>query len=317
MRHWSCKNHLPHIQIISILVYHSIYNLSICDYLTFSNKIDRIYPEMEVKTMKKLICILFAMLLLTACSAGPEPTTTPQPTTVPTLTEPTPTDPPITEPPVTEPPVTEPPVTEPPVIDPPDDPPEEPFAPHENFDAAKCASLIGTWSTKITLSGEIQNLELFTGKTEFTLNYTFDEEGRFSTWVDQATFTSAIDEFEALMVDHMVELRYFTFRGPLEYQGLTEEAILEQWGKGPEQEARQECEKTVAALNLYYRFKRLLREGQYYVNGSKVYTQLSADKFESNSFTVNGKIMSLNNTNNMPTYRDICVDFPLIFNKSE
>ena len=263
--------------------------------------------------MKNLIIILLALMLLTACAAAPTPTEGTHSTTAPTVTEPNPTEPSVTEPPITVPPVTEPPTTEPP-IDPPED---EIFEPHESFDTAKCASLMGTWSTKITLSGELQNLEMFTGRTEFTLNFTFDEEGRFRAWADQAEFTNALDEFEALMVDHLVELRYYTFKGPLEYQGLEEEAILERWGSGPEQEARQECEANVAALNLYHRFKRLLREGQYYVSGSKVYTQISEEKFESNSYTVNGKVMSLNNTNNMSTYRDICVDFPLIFQKSE
>jgi hypothetical protein len=273
--------------------------------------------------MKKLTCILLALMLLTACAAAPASTEAPQSTTAPSVANPTGTQPPITEPPITEPPITEPPVTEPPVTEPPtteppEDPPvEEPFIAHEKFDATKCASLLGTWSTEITLSGELQNLELFTGRTQFTLYFTFDEEGRFHTWTDQEEFTNAIDDFEALMVDHMVELRYAIFRGPLEYQGLEEEAILERWGSGPEQQARQECEDSVATLNLYHRFKRLIREGQYYVSDGKVYTQLSEEKFESNGYTVSGKVMSLNNTNNMSTYRDICINFPIIFQKSE
>ena len=249
--------------------------------------------------MKKLTALLLAaMLLLTACGTKPEPTVqTTIPTTVPaTQPETQPTTLPSTEPETV---------------------PSTAPVKSEKFDENACAPLFGTWKTTVTMDKELLNTSYFTKKVKFDLFYTFNEDGSFAIHVDEDAFKTAIADFEGLMVDHMVELRYFTFRGPLEYQGLTEEAILEQWGKGPEQEARQECEKTVAALNLYYRFKRLLREGQYYVNGSKVYTQLSADKFESNSFTVNGKIMSLNNTNNMPTYRDICVDFPLIFNKSE
>ena len=267
--------------------------------------------------MKKMICIVLALMLLTACSAPGDATGTTgatQSTTAPTVTNPPVTDPPITEPPITQPPITEPPVTEPPVTEP---PVEDLFEPHESFDVSKCGSLLGTWSTKITLSGELQNLEMFTGRTEFTLYYTFDEEGRFCVWADQTEFNNAIDEFEALMIDHMVELRFETFRGPLLYQGVEEELILERWGSGPEQDARNACEESVAALNLYHRFRRLIREGQYYVNSGKLYTQLSEERFESNGYAVNGNIMSLNNTNNMSTYRDICVNFPLIFQKSQ
>ena len=275
--------------------------------------------------MKKLFCVFLALMLLSACSAAPDSagvTNGTDATTAPTVTEPTATEPTATEPTVTEPPVTEPPTTEPPeeVEDPedPEDPPVEiPFEPHDEFSADACASLIGTWSTKIKLTNELQYLDMFTGKTSFTLYYTFEENGRFTAWVNQDEFTAAIDDFEALMVDHMVELRYTAFRGPLEYQGLEEEAILERWGSGPEQQAREECESTVSSLNLYHRFKQLTREGQYYVSGAKLYTQVSAERFEANGYTVNGKAMTLNNTNYMSIYRDICVDFPMVFQKSE
>ena len=266
--------------------------------------------------MKKLFCLFLALMLLSACSASPDNvgvTNGTDATTAPTVTEPTPTEPTVTEPTVTEPPTTEPPDVE----DPEDPPVEIPFEAHEQFSADACASVIGTWSTKIKLTNELQYLDMFTGKTSFTLYYTFEEDGHFRAWVDQDEFTTAIDDFEALMVDHMVELRYAAFRGPLEYQGLEEEAILERWGSGPEQQAREECESTVSSLNLYHRFKQLTRDGQYYVSGAKLYTQVSAERFEANGYTVNGKTLSLNNTNYMSTYRDICIDFPLIFNISE
>ena len=265
--------------------------------------------------MKKLICTLLALLLLAGCSNSSEPTTpteAPQSTTAPTVAEP-----PATEPPITEPPITEPPVTEPPSTEPPDDPPveEPPFVAHENFDAKACAPLIGTWSSTITLSGSLQNLDMFTERTTFQLYYTFDDTGYFRIWADQTEFDKAIDEFEAKVIDHMVDLRYITFKGPLEYQGVKDEEIRNRWMNGPELEARVECEESVAALNLYHRFKRLLREGQYYVSDGKLYTQLSEDKFESNGYQVSAEAINLRNTSNMSTYRDICINFPMLLMK--
>lgn len=266
---------------------------------------------MEVKTVKKLICIAIAMmLLLSACAGSAEVAPTPPPATTAPDTHPPETDPPITEPPVTEPPETEPPPTEPPM-----DP--NPFLAHEKFDAAKCASLLGTWTMTVTLDWQIQNLELFTGKTTFELHYTFDENGYFRAWADQKEFDNAIDDYEAAVIDHMVDLRYITFKGPLEYQGVEEEEIIRRWMNGPELEARVECEENVAALNLYHRFKKLLREGQYYVNGSKLYTQISEDTFETNSFVAQKTALTLRSTDQRGTYRDICLNFPLVLWKSE
>lgn len=257
--------------------------------------------------MKKLICLFLALILtLCACAAPGTP--------APSATEPPVTDPTVTEPPVTEPPVTEPPVTEPPATEPPE---EEPFLAHERFDAAACAKLIGTWSVTITLDNDLQNLSLFTGKTSFTLHYTFGEDGHFQAWADETEFDKAIDDYETMVIDHMVDLRYITFMGPLEYQGVPEEEILNRWNNGPREEAQAECADSVATLNLYHRFKRLLREGQYYVNDGKVYTQLSDDKFEANTYTVSGSVLTLRNTTNMGVYRDICVNFPMKLEKSE
>lgn len=263
--------------------------------------------------MKKLICLLLAsILLLSACAApGPaEPTdpTATQPTTEPAVTDPPPTDPPPTDPPPTEPTPTE----------PPEDPPvEDPFEAHEKFDAAACAGFVGTWTTTITLDNDLQNLEMFSGETSFVLHYTFQEDGQFTAWVDQTEFDKAIDDYEAAVINHMVSLRYQTFYGLLEYQGVEPEEILNRWQDGPEQMARSECADSVAALNLYHRFKLLIREGQYYTDGGKLYTQLKEDSFEGNSYTLTKTGLTLRNTDNRTIYRDICVEFPLSFQKSE
>ena len=254
--------------------------------------------------MKKLLCIaILLMLLLTACTSaaqGPAPTAGTQPT----VTEPTPTQ---TEPPVTQPPTTQPPTTEP-VL------PPEPFVAHEKFSAESCSKLFGIWSAKIRLDWHLQNLDQFTGYTEFTLFYSFDEDGYFEAYVDPVAFDKAIENYEKMVIEHMLGLRYEAFRGPLEYQGVPEEKIREKWESGEKEKARAEVAASVAALNLYHRFNMLTREGQYYVEGGKLYTQVDKETFETSSYSCTAKALTLKNTDRFTVYRPLCIKFPFILN---
>ena len=245
--------------------------------------------------MKKTLCItILLMLILSACSAPTEPPATSIPTQ-PTASEPVPT--------VTEPAQTEPPVTEPPEL-------PEPFVAHEKFSTLSCASLLGTWSVKVRLDWQLQNLDQFTGHTEFTLYYSFGEDGCFRAYADQTEFDRAIDNYEAMVIEHMLDLRYAAFKGPLEYQGIPEENIVNMWKNGEKEKARQEVKDSVAALNLYHRFRQLLREGQFYVEGGKLYTQVDEDTFECSSYSCADKTLILKNTDHFSVYRPLCIRFP-------
>lgn len=253
--------------------------------------------------MKKFICIaIILMLLLTACApADQTPATTAgtQPTTEPI---PTVTDPPVTQPPETQPPTTE------PVL------PPEPFVAHEKFSAESCAALMGIWSVKIRLDWHLQMLDQFTGYTEFVLYYSFDEDGYFEAYVDPIGFDKAIDNYEKMVIEHLLGLRYEAFRGPLEYQGVPEEKIRERWEDGEKDKAREEVTASVAALNLYHRFKMLTREGQYYVESGKLYTQVDSETFECSGYSCTAKSLTLKNTDRFAVYRPLCIKFPFILN---
>lgn len=251
--------------------------------------------------MKKLIALLLVVatvLAMGACASSPEP---PQETTGPTA--PPPTDPPPTNPPPTDPPPTDPPPTDPPPA-------------HDKFDADACAKLMGTWSVTMTLDNRLMNFEYFGGKTSFTLYYSFDENGQFSAFVDETEFENAIDTYEQLVVDHMVELRYTTFLGQLEWIGTPYDEIDILWQNGPEMEARGECEDFVATLNLYHRYAKLIREGQYYVEGGKLYTQLG-DGFEASAYVVTTSALTLTNTDNPTNYNDLGIRFPFVLKACE
>lgn len=246
--------------------------------------------------MKKILCItIILMLLLTACaSSAQSPATTAD--TQPTNSEPVPT-------------VTDPPETVPPTTDPPE--PPAPFEAHEKFSAESCEALMGTWSVTVRLDWQLQNLDQFTQHTEFTLYYSFDEEGYFQSYVNQSEFDNAIDSYEAMVIEHMLLLRYEAFRGPLQYQGVPEENIRAKWEAGQKDVARQECKDSVAALNLYHRFGQLIREGQFYVEGGKLYTQVDDTTFEASGYSCTAAALTLKNTDRFMVYRPLCIRFPL------
>lgn len=247
------------------------------------------------ETMKKLLALLCAAILLlsTACAA-PQP---PQTTTAPgATTNPIQTDPPVTDPPVTEPPTTRPDT-------------------HELFDAITCATLLGTWSTTVTLDGSLLYLPSFEESTSFTLYYSFDVYGQFSAFVDEAEFETVLSTYEKLIIDHMVHMQYLTFKGRHEYTNTPEE-IDAMWVDGPQAQAQTDSEDFVASLNLYYRCMKLVRQGQYYSLDGKLYTQLDEGVFECNTYTVTDGTLSLTTTDNMTVYRPLGLVFPIDFTQN-
>lgn len=255
--------------------------------------------------MKKLTALLLAAMILAmaACAGEPEQTT---PSTVPTVAEPStaPSTEPVTQP-TTE-PTTEP-STEPPTLPP----------AHEKFDPEACASLIGTWQTTVTMDKELLSMSYFYKKVTFKLYYTFDEHGFYAVHVDEEEFNTAIETYENLMIDHMVERRFATFKGQKEWAGVSAEKIAELWAAGEEQAAREDSEKFMATLSLKWRFSQLLRGGRYYVESGVVYTELAGGDFGTNKFTVKNSKLTLRNTNNGEIYRTLCMNFPMVLTKAE
>lgn len=255
-----------------------------------------------MKNLTALLLIVALVLAMTACAPSPE---LPQDTTGPDQTSSTtgPTDPPPTDPPPTDPPPTDPPPTDPPPA-------------HEKFDADTCAKLLGTWSVTVTLDNRLMNFEYFSGKTTFQLYYSFDENGQFSAFVDETEFENAIDTYEQLVIEHMVELRYTTFLGQHEWIGTPYDEIDILWQNGPEMEARGECEDFVATLNLYHRYAKLIREGQYYVEGGKLYTQRE-EGFEASAYVAGSSSLTLTNTDNPDIYSHLGIRFPFVLKACE
>ena len=245
--------------------------------------------------MKKLTALLLAAVMLlglAACAGEPKQTDF----TAPTVSEPptAPTTEPITQP--TTQPVTEP-STEPPT--------------HELFDPETCASLFGTWKTTVTMDKELLNTSYLYKKVTFELYYTFNEDGTYAIHVDEEDFNAAITEFEGLLVDHMVERGYATFKAEMERDGYGATRIETMWDESEEAKQRTEAEDFVAGLDLLGRFSQLLREGQYYVEDGRVYTELADGNFESSAFTVKDTKLTLKDTDNLGIYRTLCISFPL------
>ena len=248
--------------------------------------------------MKELIALLLcaAFIFTAACAAPQKPDADP---TVPSETE--------VPPSVTDPPVTDPPVTAPPVEDPP--------PAHEKFDMVATKHLRGIWATPIVLDGQLLNLTGFEEEVTFQLYYSFDKHGYFSIFLDEKAFTDALDTYESLVIEYMVDKNFHSFRGKYEYSGLTEEEILAMWAEGPEQESRQDCTEFVATLNLYHICMKLVRQGQYYIDGDQLYTQLSDTAFECNTFLWSNGSLTLKSTDNVAAYRSLRIAFPLVFTR--
>lgn len=244
--------------------------------------------------MKKLTALLLAalMILLAACTPKPEqPATTTSPTTEPATV-------PETE--FATQPTTEP-VTEPSTA------PTEP----DKFDTEACASLFGTWKTTVTMDKELLNTSYFTKKVTFDLYYTFNEDGTFAVHVDEDAFKAAIEKFEGLMVEHMVERGYATFKAEMERDGYGATRIDTMWAEGEEAKVHAESEDFMKSLDLLGRFSQLLREGKYYVEDGRVYTALPDGGYEANAFAVENGKLTLSDTDNPSVYRMLCINFPL------
>lgn len=246
--------------------------------------------------MKKWTALLLAALILILGACGPKeqsPATTAamvtEPSTVP-QTQPTQPTQPITQP-----------VTEPSTA------PTEP----DLFDAEACAPLFGTWKTTVTLDKELLNTSYFTKKVTFELRYTFNEDGSFAVHVDQEAFEAAIEKFEGLMVEHMVERGYATFKAEMERDGYGSSRIDTMWAEGEEAKVRAESEDFMKGLDLLGLFSQLLREGKYYVQEGKVYTALPDGGYEGSTFAVKKGKLTLSDTDNLGIYRTLRIAFPL------
>lgn len=242
--------------------------------------------------MKKLTALLLAALMILLAACAPEQ---PDVTTAPT-------NEPVTEPSVT--PTTQP-ETEPSTA------PTEP----DPFDAEACAPLFGTWKTTVTIDKELLNTSYFTQKVEFDLFYTFNEDGSFAVHAEEEAFKTAIEEFEGLMVDHMVERGYATFKADMEREGYGSSRIDTMWAEGEEAKVRGNAQEFMKELDLLVRFSALLREGEYYVEEGRVYTALTEGGFESNRFAVESSELTLSDTDNREIYRTLCINFPLTLTK--
>lgn len=247
--------------------------------------------------MKKLTVLLLVALLLAACGANPEPTVQ---TTVPTTL-------PATQPTVqTQTQPTTPPPTEPATV------PSTVPVKAEKYDETACAPLFGTWKTTITMDKELLNTSYFTKKVQFDLFYSFNQDGSFSVHVDEEAFTTAIEEFEGLMVEHMVERGYATFKADMERSGYSADRIDTMWAEGEEEKVRTETQDFIKELKLLNQFSKLLRGGTYYVEEGRVYTELAESGWESSAFKVKKGKLTLSDTDNPGIYRMLHVNFPLV-----
>lgn len=204
---------------------------------------------------KQLALILSAIFILMLAACGEEPavptTEATQPTTQATQ--------PLTDP--TEPPATEP--TEP------------------KFQPDACRDLFGQWTHAVVLDRELMALPEFQGSTQFSVVWSFLDDGTYTMTTDAQQMEEAIAGYETLLIDYMVDSRYRMFVAECNRMGKYEAYIQKEWVEnGLGQQERDAATETVAALNLRERLEGLNSSGLYYVEAGILYLEEAPCPFE-------------------------------------
>lgn len=228
--------------------------------------------------MKRFTALLLAALIVigvSGCGTEPAPTTAPADPTAPSPTDPT-----------------------------------VPVPADEPFDPEVCRPLFGVWRFTIGMDGTLMALPEFDGGTEFHIVWTFSEDGTYSIDPD---YRDAVTEFEAELVDYMVEHRYQIFVSECRLEGKGDWYVENEWvTNGLGEEVRAEVTDTVESLGLTRRYAPLSRAGDYYMDGGRLYLRRDDGSYETFACAVDGDTMTLTDSNDVRVYQNMGLRFPLI-----
>ena len=162
----------------------------------------------------------------------------------------------------------------------------DPIITDSRFKTEPCKPLFGTWTGKVSASGEMMDLPDFKGKMELIYSITFNNDGTYSESVrlaDKEGFTKAL---EAYYVDAL----YAEFAG----QGLSKEqadaAMMQTYGKNVAEYAK----IMAVAVDWDAMFSAYNAKGVYYVAKGNLFSdQKWSGNMEKSAFTISGNTLEI------------------------
>lgn len=241
--------------------------------------------------MKKSVALLLAVLTLILAGCGTQP-----PVATPDIPVATP-DIPVATP----------------------DEPEQPTQPttlaNDRFDPEASADLIGTWTTTITLDGDMFNLTDMEETSQMTLVYQLNADGTYFRGVESEEYHAAIAAYGAAVETFMLDRLYAKFVAEKTIDGVSKKKIEKQWEENEKAGAQEQAKRFVEGLYLDYRFSQLTSSGDYYADSNILWFSKADGTYEPCGYALTDDGLTINEVENPRIYKQLKLELPLLLTK--
>ena len=193
----------------------------------------------------------------------------------------------------------------------PSEPSSEPTEPLSKFNPELCADAFGVWYSVIRLDGSQLSLQDFSDIVTFNLIWVFGGTGTYTILPDPNRFPAALAEYEAALVEYMVEGRRMIYVSEKKLDGYSESKANRLWRENQEATDRTECAAAVQALNLAVRFSQLNASGEYYIENGRLHLVPTSGQACSMGFSSGEEGLTLTDCDNSRFYGALGIRFPL------
>jgi len=245
--------------------------------------------------MKKIFALLLAVLTVLLAACGSEPLLPATPDTPPAVTA-TPDEP--TKPTQTEP------VTEPTTLA------------NDRFDPEASAPIIGSWTTVITLGGEMFNLTDMEATVQMNLVYQLNSDGTYYRGVHQEEYYTAIAAYGAAVEKFLIDRFYATFKAEKLIEEVSKKKIDALWEESEKANAEEQARRFIEGMHLDYRFSQLNSSGDYYEEDGVIWFSQEDGTYEPCSYNVSDIGLMVTKVENEKLYKQLGLEIPLLLTKA-